>query len=100
MVAASPKQEAEAKRVINTNKAKVAEATRKEVEGKKIKEIKRQVEERRKKEEKGLNEAEKLAMQVQAVKEAQKQAAKACKEDVDFLIRVDRDNLSAEDLIK
>ena len=41
MRAALPKQEAEAKRVINSNKARVDEEKRKEAEGKKIKELKR-----------------------------------------------------------
>ena len=69
MGAASPKQEEEAKRVINSNKARVEEEKRKEAEGKKIKEIKRQAEERKKKEEEALREAEKIAAQVQAVKD-------------------------------
>ena len=37
MGTASPKQDAEAKRVINSNNASVEEEKRKEVEGKKIK---------------------------------------------------------------
>ena len=45
----SPKQEAEAKRVINSNKARVEEEKRKDSEGKKIKVIKRQAEERKNK---------------------------------------------------
>ena len=61
MGAASPKQEAEAKSVINLNKARVEEEKRKEVEGKKIKEMKKQAEEWKKKEKKALKEAEKLA---------------------------------------
>ena len=54
MGAASPKQEAEAKRVINSNKARVEEEKRKEAEGRKIKQMKRQAEERKKKAEEVL----------------------------------------------
>ena len=43
MGAASPIQKAEAKRIINSNKSRVEEEKRKEMEGKKIKERKRQV---------------------------------------------------------
>ena len=49
MGTASPKTEAEAKRVISSNKARVEEKKRKELEEKKIKEMKKQVEERKKK---------------------------------------------------
>ena len=70
MGAASPKHEAETKRVINSNKARVEEENRKQVEGKKIKEMKKQAEERKKKEEVALKEVKKLAAQAQAVKEA------------------------------
>lgn len=45
-------------------------------------------------------EAKKLAVQVQAVKEAQRLAVGACEVEVDSLTRVNRDSLSAEDLIK
>ena len=100
MEAASSKQEAEAKRVINSNKARIEEEKRKESESKKIKEMKRQAEERRKKEEEVLKEAEKRADQARAVKEIQKKAAEACEEQVDSLTKVNRDNLSAEGLIK
>ena len=86
--------------MINSNKTRVEEERRKEVERKKIKEIKRQAEERKKKEEKALKEAEKLAAQVQAVKDSQRKAAEACEAEVDSLTRIDRDNISAEDLIK
>lgn len=70
MGAASAKQEAEAKRVINLIKARVDEEKRKEAEGKKIKEMKRQAEERNKKEVEALKEAKKLATQMQGVKDA------------------------------
>lgn len=49
MGAALQKQEAEAKRLINLNKTRVEEEKSKEAEGKKIKEMKSQGEERRKK---------------------------------------------------
>ena len=68
MGAASPKQEAEAKRVINSNKARAEEENRKEGEGKKIKEMKKQVEERRNKKEEALEKAKKLVAQAQLVK--------------------------------
>ena len=100
MGTASPKQEAEAKRIINLNKVRVEEEKRKEAEGKKIQDRKRQVEERRKKKEEVLKEAEKLVAQAQAGKDAQKKVAKACEEEVDFLRRVNRDNFLAKDLIK
>ena len=61
------------------------------MEGNKIKEIKRQGEERKKKEEEALKEAEKLAVAILALKELQK-AAEVCKKEVDSLtegIRVD-----------
>lgn len=51
MGAASPKQKAEVKRVINSNKRRMEEEKRKKVEGKKIKKVKKEVEERKKKEE-------------------------------------------------
>ena len=70
MGAASPKQEAKAKWVINSNKARVEEERRKEAEGKKIRELKRQTEKKRTKEEEALKEAEKLAAQTQMVKDA------------------------------
>ena len=44
---ASSKQVAKAKRVINSNKVRVEEETRKEAKGKKIQELKRQAGERR-----------------------------------------------------
>lgn len=44
MEAASPKQEVEAKRVINSNKARVKKEKKKEAQGKKIKEMERQAE--------------------------------------------------------
>ena len=100
MEAASPKQEAAAKRAINSNKARVEEEKSKEAEGRKIKEIKRQAEERRKKEEEALREAEKLAGQVQAVKDSQRTAAEACEAEVDSLTKINKNNLSAKDLMK
>lgn len=48
--AASPKQDAEANRVINSNKVKVEEENSKKAEGKKIKEILKQTQKRKKKE--------------------------------------------------
>ena len=99
MGAASSKQEVEAKRVINSNKVRVEEEKRKEVEGKTIKEIKRQAEERKKKEEEALEEAKKLAAQAQMVRDSQRKAAEVCEAEVDSLTNVDRNNLSAKDLI-
>ena len=69
MGVASPKQEAEAKRVINSNKVMVEEEKRKEAEGKKIKEMKKEAKERKKKEEEALKKYKKLAVQAQAIKE-------------------------------
>ena len=77
MGTALPKQEVEAKRVINSNEAKVEEEKRKEMKKKKIKEMKKEVEERKKKEEKAFKEAEKLAAQVQSLRESHKKAAEA-----------------------
>ena len=98
--AASPKQEAEAKRVINSNKARIEEEKRKEAEGKKIKELRKEAEERKKKEEEALKEAEKLAAQAQAVKDSQRKAAEPCEAEVISLTKIERGGLSAEELIK
>ena len=70
MGAALSKQEAEAKRVINSNKVRVEEEKSKEAEGKKIKEMRRQAEKREKKEKEALKKAEKLTAQVQAMKDS------------------------------
>lgn len=97
---ASSKQEAEAKSVINSNTAKVEEEKRKEVEGKKIKTMKKQADEKKKKEEEVLKEAEKLVAQGEAMKDSQKKAAEVCEAEVDALTKINRDALSVEDLIK
>ena len=83
------KQEAETKRVINSNTARVEEKKRKEAAGKKIKEIKRQAEERKKKEEEALKEADKVVAQVQSEKKSHRKAAEACEVEVDSLTRSD-----------
>ena len=98
--AASLKQEAEAKRLINSNKARVEEEKRKEVEGKKIKKMKRQEEERKKQEKEALKEEEKIAAKAQALKNWQRKAAEGCKAEVASLTKVNEDCLFAEDLIK
>ena len=100
MGAASSKQEAEAKKVINSNKARVEEEKRKEAKRKNIKEMKRQAEKTKKKEVETLKEAEKIAAQAQTVNEAQRKVVEACKVEVECLTKVDRDNLSAEHVIK
>ena len=47
-----------------------------------------------------MKKAEKLVAQEQEVKDSQRKAAQACEAEVVHLTKVDRDSLSAEDLIK
>ena len=84
MGAPSPNQEAVAKRVIYSNKTTVEEEKRKEVEGKKIKEVKKEAEERKKKEEEVLKEVAKLAAQAQAVKDSQKKVARHMQQKLSY----------------
>ena len=86
--------------MINSNKTRVEEKMRKEVEEKKIKQMKRQAVERKKEEEEELKEVEKLAAQMQGVRDIQSKAEEACKAEVDSLTKVDGNNLSTKDLIK
>ena len=62
--------------------------------------MKRQAQERVKKEKEALKKAEKLAAQTLAVKESQRKAAEACKVKGQHLTKVNMDTLSAEDLTK
>ena len=100
IVAASPQQEAEDKRVINSNKTRVEKEKGKEAEVKKIKEMRKQGGEGKKKQEEVLKEVKKLKTVAQSVKEAQKKAVQAYAEEVDSLTNVNRVNLLAEGLIK
>lgn len=61
--------------------------------------MKKLAEERRKKEEEGLKEGEKLAVQAEAVKELQKKVVEACEEEVESLTKINRDSLFTGDLI-
>ena len=100
MGVASPKQEAEAKRVINSNKVRVEEEKREEMEGRKIKEIKKQAEEREKKKEEAVKEAEKLAAQAHTRKDSQRKAVEVYESEVNSLTKVNRDNVCAKNLVK
>lgn len=62
--------------------------------------MRKQAEERKKKEEEALKEAKKLVAQAETLKELQQKAAEVYKKEIDSLTRVNRDNLSAEDMIK
>ena len=92
MGAASPKQEEEAKRVINSNEVRVAKEKRKEAEGNKIKKLKKKAEERKKKEWEALKEAEILAAQAQGVKDWQRKLVEACEAEIAILTKVNRVN--------
>ena len=62
--------------------------------------MKKQLEERRKKEEEVRKQTKKIAAQVQSVNDSQKRAAEAYKAEVNSLMKVNRDNLFVEDFIK